>query len=1213
MYSIISLGQKNRLAEYMIVFGADNRPPMLDKDLYDSLKNKMELYMQNREHGRMILELVEHGPLIWTTIEENEVTRTKKYAELSGVEKIQAHWDIKATNIILQGTSLTKQEKECKVYDAFDKFTHIKGETLHNLPPEWSKFVTDVKLVKDLHTTNFDQLHAYLEQHKLYANEVRLMRGRNQDPLALFPPSQFGYIYPTQHYSSTYPSQPQFNHSSVPPSYPYQSQMNHQTSSVLQIVYQSPQVSTQPMTESPLIDSSLDVSVFSLGDDPIACLNNTMTFLTVGGLEETRAKLFSTSYKSNATSSRGNNASGQARVVKCYNCQGERHMARKCTQPKRQTIQTIIPNNAAFQIEDLDTYDSDCDDVSNAKAVLMTNISNYGSDVISEVLYFETYLNDMENESMHAMQDFEQTPVVDVTDNEITTEQAFWYHMSNPSTKSFDASPIKMEALKELPKVSLVNESLKKLKFHLAKFDNVAKIQTTPNARTEVREKSKEENVNYDYCEIETKNVELENSVAKLLSENKRLCKEINHVKQVFKDQFDLIKKTRVHTKEHSDSLIDKLNLKSAKNEDLKAQIQDKVFVITSLKNDLQKLKGKEIVDNATQIPTAITIVSRMFKLDLDSLAPWLLKNRKAHIDYLKYTQEQADILWGIVKQAKAKQPLDSALDFARNRSQLMNFVSKFLGTVRFGNDQITMIMGYGDYQLGNVTISRVYYAEGLGHNLFSVGNRSQLMNFVSKFLGTVRFGNDQITMIMGYGDYQLGNVTISRVYYAEGLGHNLFSVVCLCAWYQSKPTEKHLNAVKRIFRYLKGTINMVLWYSKDTGMSLTTYADADHARCQDTKCNTSGSVQFLGDRLVSWSSKKQKSIAISSTEAEYIALFWCFAQLLWMNSQLTDYGMKYFIFIQKLLITLHHNPCFLYFLSPDLSYFHVFGALCYPTNDGENIGLVQKPSSSTSYVPPSRNDWDLLFQPLFDELLNPPPSVDNQDAEVIAPIVEYEEVRKKSLRDFHKTHPSGSGTVTKIAPSAAKIKPYVTNEGTGVKLGVLDVTKEESSESFESNHQENEEEFEDDEEEKEDEYVKTPSYYSPTDDEDKTIVDDNAKSDKDEEIDYTTRQLYDDLDIRLNEPVHTDEGLVQKEGADAEMINVQQGNENLETTLDQVVEDAHVTINTIAKKTKVPVTSSYHSSDLADKFLNFVDIPTTKAEIVSPMDVPVHHEVPSR
>ncbi|GJR91527.1 hypothetical protein Tco_0215538 [Tanacetum coccineum] len=91
----------NILAEYMILSGADNRPPMLDKDLYDSWKSRMELYMQNREHGRMILESVENGPLIWPTIEENGVTRIKKYAELSAAEKIQVDCDMKATNIIL--------------------------------------------------------------------------------------------------------------------------------------------------------------------------------------------------------------------------------------------------------------------------------------------------------------------------------------------------------------------------------------------------------------------------------------------------------------------------------------------------------------------------------------------------------------------------------------------------------------------------------------------------------------------------------------------------------------------------------------------------------------------------------------------------------------------------------------------------------------------------------------------------------------------------------------------------------------------------------------------------------------------------------------------------------------------------------------------------------------------------------------------------------
>ncbi|GJR21425.1 retrovirus-related pol polyprotein from transposon TNT 1-94 [Tanacetum coccineum] len=118
-----------------------------------------------------------------------------------------------------------------------------------------------------------------------------------------------------------------------------------------------------------------------------------------------------------------------------------------------------------------------------------------------------------------------------------------------------------------------------------------------------------------------------------------------------------------------------------------------------------------------------------------------------------------------------------------------------------------------------------------------------------------------------------------------------LVEKVCLCARYQAKPTKKHLQVVKRIFRYLKRTIYMGLWYSKDIGMSLTAYADADHARCQDTRRSTSGSAQFLSEKLVSSSLKKQKCTAILSTEAKYISLSGCCAQILWMHSQLIDYG----------------------------------------------------------------------------------------------------------------------------------------------------------------------------------------------------------------------------------------------------------------------------------------------------------------------------------
>ncbi|GKB50866.1 integrase, catalytic region, zinc finger, CCHC-type containing protein [Tanacetum coccineum] len=167
--------------------------------------------------------------------------------------------------------------------------------------------------------------------------------------------------------------------------------MNHQTSSIPQIAYQSPQVSTQPMTKSPIVDSGFAVPVFSPGDDLIACLNNAIAFLIAVASSRfplTNNQLRTSSNPRNqATIQDGRVTVQQARVIKCYNCQGEGHMARQCTQPKRprnaawykekemlaeaqearqildedqlafladpgvpngQAVQTIIPNNAAF-------------------------------------------------------------------------------------------------------------------------------------------------------------------------------------------------------------------------------------------------------------------------------------------------------------------------------------------------------------------------------------------------------------------------------------------------------------------------------------------------------------------------------------------------------------------------------------------------------------------------------------------------------------------------------------------------------------------------------------------------------------------------------------------------------------------------------------------------------------------------------------------------
>nr|GEX36256.1 hypothetical protein [Tanacetum cinerariifolium] len=184
----------------------------------------------------------------------------------------------------------------------------------------------------------------------------------------------------------------------------------------------------------------------------------------------------------------------------------------------------------------------------------------------------------------------------------------------------------------------------------------------------------------------------------------------------------------------------------------------------------------------------------------------------------------------------------------------------------------------------------------------------------------------------------------------------------------------------------------------------------------------------------------------------------------------------------------------------------------------------------------------------------------------------QYEKARKRSLRDFHKTHLSGFGTFVKLTPSATKIKPSITNEGTRVKPGVPGVTEEESTkkrdsgddntqsdsengsdsrhktDENESGFESDQEENEDDDEEEEDEFVKTPS--NDTDDEDETKIIEKTEGGEDEGMYYATNQFDDDVNVRLNEPVDTDKGLIQKEGTDVEMTNVQQGNENPEITL---------------------------------------------------------------
>nr|GEV30310.1 putative reverse transcriptase domain-containing protein [Tanacetum cinerariifolium] len=347
----------------VILSGADNRPPM------------------------MIIESIENGPLLWPTVEEDGVTRLKKYSKLSAAEAIQADCDVKSTNIILQGLPP-------EVYALVS--THkVNTKFLNTLPPEWSKFVTDVKLVRYLHTINVDQLHAHLGQHEYHDNEVRLMHERTLDPLALISQHQMNRST-YQHHQQSY-HQPQFQQQALTyQSSPYATSYHTPQRMIVESVEQGPLIwptieengvtRTKKYAELSAVEkiqADCDMKATNIilyGDDPIACLNKAMAFLTAvasSGFPSTNNQL-------RTSSNLRNQATIQDGRVTVQQVQGRQGQSYSGTSYKSNA--TSSGGNASGQIrtDDLYTYDSDCDDISNAKAVLMANISNYGSDVILE-------------------------------------------------------------------------------------------------------------------------------------------------------------------------------------------------------------------------------------------------------------------------------------------------------------------------------------------------------------------------------------------------------------------------------------------------------------------------------------------------------------------------------------------------------------------------------------------------------------------------------------------------------------------------------------------------------------------------------------------------------------------------------------------------------------------------------------------------------------
>ncbi|GJR48693.1 hypothetical protein Tco_1316796 [Tanacetum coccineum] len=280
--------------------------------MYESWKSHMEIYIQGKDHGWIILNLVEKGPLIWPNMEQEDGTvRLKTYEELSDKEKLQVDCDLKDTNIVLQGlpldvyslinhhkvskeiwdrvkllmqgTSLSKQERECKLYDEFDKFSYVMGETL-------------------------------APRH-------------------------------LQQYPNTYPTN-----------------LTHTQPSVPQNAYPPLTIPQQPQVEFPQLDSGLAVPTFLPGDNPIACMNKAMVKQSLSSAIIVK---------------------GKGTWLDSVLSQREEGMQHDLEVADGQVAQTIT-HNAAFQTDDLDAYDFECDDISSVKAVLMVNLLSCDSDVLSK-------------------------------------------------------------------------------------------------------------------------------------------------------------------------------------------------------------------------------------------------------------------------------------------------------------------------------------------------------------------------------------------------------------------------------------------------------------------------------------------------------------------------------------------------------------------------------------------------------------------------------------------------------------------------------------------------------------------------------------------------------------------------------------------------------------------------------------------------------------
>ncbi|GJZ58006.1 retrovirus-related pol polyprotein from transposon TNT 1-94 [Tanacetum coccineum] len=532
----------SNMSEDIWYAGSDTRPPMLDRTDFESWQQRIRLYCLGKDNGENIMKSITEGPFqmgtfIQTPAEDAEETegalqlgpeRARVFTDLSAEEKERYKADIRATNILLQGipkdiytlinhytdakdiwdnvkmilegSELTKDDRESQLYDEFERFCQIKGETIHvyyvrfsklindmrnikmtmsrmqlnskfvnNMLPEWSRFITEVKLNRGLKESNFDQLYAYLKQHEVHANENRMMMERfiqpTDDPLALVSNAS-NQKYPTQ--SSESPQ------SSNQPSIVDNCQMDTGSTSTdnliesltntLALLNQSFKAHL-PQTNNQLRTSSNARNNATVQDDRVVVQDVRGRYNANNQgrpFQRNNARGNVVAGNARGQNRDGNVNPGQAKPIMCYNYKGIGHIARECPQPKRpqdsdyfkdkMLLMNAHENGAVldeeqllflagehatnfdddvddlalnvdhvFEADQCDAFDSDVDEAPTTQTMFMANLTSeevgpsYDSNTPFEVQDHDTFVDHMdEYHEVHEMQnDVQHNYVVD--------------------------------------------------------------------------------------------------------------------------------------------------------------------------------------------------------------------------------------------------------------------------------------------------------------------------------------------------------------------------------------------------------------------------------------------------------------------------------------------------------------------------------------------------------------------------------------------------------------------------------------------------------------------------------------------------------------------------------------------------------------------------------------------------------------------------------